>query len=172
MLFSRSKLEELGGLDCLSNVLAEDYVMGKMFQHGGYAVRVAPTVIENVTTGATLGSFVARQHRWAMLRCRLRPLAYVLEPVTSPLAMLPFAWLLLGGWALAWAVLLLLVRDVLQWFVVAGTRRAWMPLVLSPLREALSLWVWIRAPFCRHIAWRGHRVRLSSGSLAYAARRS
>jgi ceramide glucosyltransferase len=170
MLFSRSKLEELGGLECLSNVFAEDYVMGKMFQHGGYAVRVAPTVVENVTTGATLKSFVARQRRWAMLRCRLRPLAYVLEPVTSPLAMLPFAWLLLGPWAIGWAALLLFVRDVLQWLAVSGTRRAWMPFALSPLREVLSLCVWVRAPFCRHIAWRGHRVRLSSGTLAYAAR--
>jgi ceramide glucosyltransferase len=172
MLFSRSKLEELGGLDCLSNVFAEDYVMGKMFQHAGYAVRVAPTPVENVTTGSTLKSFVSRQRRWAMLRSRLRPLAYVLEPVTSPLAMLPFAWPLLGPWALAWAALLLLVRDVAQWLVIAGPRRIWMPLVLSPLREALSLWVWVRAPFCRHIAWRGRRVRLSSGTLAYAARRS
>jgi hypothetical protein len=105
-----------------------------------------------------------------MLRCRLRPLAYVLEPVTSPLAMLPFAWLLLGPWAIGWAALLLFVRDVLQWLAVSGTRRAWMPFALSPLREVLSLCVWVRAPFCRHIAWRGHRVRLSSGTLAYAAR--
>jgi ceramide glucosyltransferase len=170
MLFSRSKLEELGGLESLSNVLAEDYVMGKMYQHGGYAVRVAPTVVENLTTGATLGSFVARQRRWAMLRSRLRPLAYALEPITSPLAMLPFAWPLFGPWAIAWAALLLLVRDGVQWLLVAGPRKLWMPLALSPLREALSLWVWVRAPFCRHIAWRGHRVRLSSGSLAYEAR--
>ncbi|HEX4337340.1 MAG TPA: glycosyltransferase [Polyangiaceae bacterium] len=33
MLFSRTALDELGGLECLSNVIAEDYVMGKMFQH-------------------------------------------------------------------------------------------------------------------------------------------
>ncbi len=167
MLFSRSVLDELGGLECLSNVLAEDYVMGKMFQHAGYPVRVARTVVGNVASGATLSSFAARQLRWAMLRCRLRPLAYLFEPVTSPLAMLPFAAVLLGPWAFAWALSLLVVRDGGQWLVVAGRRDVGVAIGVSPLRELLSLWAWARAPFHRHLAWRGHRVRLSSGSLAY-----
>jgi ceramide glucosyltransferase len=172
MLFSKSALEELGGLESLSNVLAEDYVMGKMFQHAGYAVRVAPTAIGNVTAGATVSSFFARQLRWAMLRCRLRPLAYVLEPVTSPLAMLPFAAALLGPWAVAWAVLMLLVRDGLQWLVIAGRHGVLAAIALSPLREVLALAVFVCAPFHRHVAWRGRRVRLSSGTLAYASQRA
>jgi ceramide glucosyltransferase len=167
MLFSRRVLGELGGLECLSNVFAEDYVMGKMFQHAGYPVRVAPTVIDNVISGVTVRSFVQRQVRWSMLRCRLRPLAYVFEPVTSPLCMLPFAWVLLGPWALGWAAALLLVRDGLQWLTVSGRRGAVAAFALSPLREALALWAWVTAPFHRHIDWRGHRVRLSSGTLAY-----
>jgi ceramide glucosyltransferase len=170
MLFSRSRLEALGGLESVSNVLAEDYVMGKMFQHAGFSVRIAPTVVDNITTGSTLASFLGRQRRWAMLRWRLRPVAYVLEPLTSPLAVLPAAWVLLGPWAIAWAGVLLFTRDVGQWLLMSGPRRAWLPLLLSPVREAAALVVWLRAPFCRHVAWRGHRVRLSAGSVAYVAR--
>jgi ceramide glucosyltransferase len=167
MLFSRATLDELGGLECLSNVLAEDYVMGKMFQHAGYPVRLARTVVGNVVSGATLPSFMMRQVRWSMLRCRLRPLAYVFEPLTSPLAMLPFAWMLLGPWALAWASLLLLLRDAGQWLVLNGKRGVFTAIAVSPVREVLSLCAWACAPFLRHLAWRGHRVRISSGSLAY-----
>jgi ceramide glucosyltransferase len=169
MLFSRRVLETLGGLESVSNVLAEDYVMGKMFQHAGFTVRIAPTVVDNITTGTTLGSFLGRQRRWAMLRWRLRPVAYVVEPLTSPLAVLPAAWAIFGVWALAWAGALLVVRDVGQWLLISGRRRAWMPLLLSPMREAAALFVWVRAPFCRHVAWRGHRVRVSAGTVAYVA---
>jgi hypothetical protein len=167
MLFSRAALDRLG---CLSNVLAEDYVMGKMFQHAGCPVRVARTVVDNVISGATLESFVARQLRWSMLRCRLRPLAYLFEPVASPLAMLPFAYGLLGHWAIAWALTLLFVRDGVQWLVLTGRAGVGVALALSPVREALALWSWPWAPFHRHVAWRGHRVRISSGTLAYMKR--
>jgi ceramide glucosyltransferase len=168
MMFSRRTLDSLGGLDSLSNVLAEDYVMGKMFQHGGYAVRIAPTVIDDVNTGTTLHGFLSRNLRWAMLRFRLRPLAYLLEPLASPLAMLPVAWAAFGPWAVPWALALLFSRDAVQWMILDRGRTAGLPLLLSVLREALSLAVWVVAPFRKHVAWRGTRVRLSSGSVAYA----
>jgi ceramide glucosyltransferase len=144
--------------------------MGKMFQHAGYPVRVARTVVSNVVAGATVPSFFERQLRWSMLRSRLRPLAYALEPVTSPLALLPLAWAVMGVWAFAWAPALLLLRDVGQSAALGGEISSRM-LVASPLREVIGLLGWIHAPFRRHIAWRGHRVRLSSGSLAYVASR-
>lgn len=167
MLFSKGTFARLGGFESVANLLAEDYVIGKMFQHAGYEVRVARTVIDNVTTSTTLRAHYERNRRWAMLRWRIRPFAYFLEPVTSPLVILPLAWTLIGSSALVWAALLLVVRDVGQWILLSGPRRAWVPLVLSPIRELSALAVWLSAPFRRHVAWRGHRVRLSSGSVAY-----
>lgn len=167
MMFSKSTFGRLGGFESVANVLAEDYVIGKMFQHAGYAVSVAPTVIDNVTTSTTLRAHYERNRRWAMLRWRIRPFAYFLEPVTSPLVILPVAWALMGPLALGWAAFLLVVRDVGQWILLSGPRRAWVPLLLSPVREISALAVWLSAPLRRHVAWRGHRVRLSSGSVAY-----
>lgn len=169
MLFSRSALESLGGLGAVSNVLAEDYVIGKMFQHAGYSVKLARTPIENVTTGATVRSFLARSRRWAMLRFRLRPLAYLVEPISSPFALLPILWPMLGPWSLVWALALVTLRDVGQWLILGRKDRVWIPLALSVPREFLALFVWAQAPFRRHLAWRGTRVRLSSGSVAYAS---
>lgn len=168
MMFSRRVFERLGGFESVSHVLAEDYVMGKKFEHAGYEVRIAPIVLDNVTSGTTLQSFVARQLRWAMLRCRLRPTAYLFEPVTSPLVLLPVAWFCVGPAALLWAAVLFFARDVVQWVQLRGPSRLWLPFLLGPARDLLLLWVWLLAPWSRHVSWRGHRVRLSAGTLAYA----
>jgi ceramide glucosyltransferase len=166
-LFSRRRLERLGGLRRLSDVLAEDFVMGKTFAHAGERVVVAPTVLENVTRTMSLRDMAARHLRWSMLRFRLRPVAAALEPVTSPLALLPLAWLVLGPWALAWALALLAVRDVGGWVALRGPARWYLPLVLSPLRELVVLSAWAVAPFKQHVSWRGKRFRLGAGTLLY-----
>lgn len=170
MLFSRRQFEELGGFERVANVLAEDFVMGKMFQHGGLSVRIAPTVLENVTSAITVRAFLQRHLRWAMLRARLRPAAYLLEPVTSPLVMLPLALVVLGSTGVWWCFTLLALRDVGGWIALRGLSRAWIPVLLAPVRELAMLLVWIRAPFKRHVSWRGNRVRLGAGTLLYAAR--
>ncbi len=169
MLLSRSTFDRLGGFERVADVLAEDYVMGKMFQHAGYGVRIAPTVLENVTSSMTVSAFMQRHLRWGMLRWRLRPAAYVLEPLTSPLAALPLALVWLGPAGFALALGLLMLRDVGGWVALRGFRRAWVPALLSPVREVTMLVVWARAIFKRHIVWRGHRVRLGAGTLLFAA---
>lgn len=171
MMFSRRALASLGGLERVADVLAEDWILGKMFQHAGLPVRLAPTIVENVTTGTRVRGFVDRQLRWAMIRSRLRPLAQLLEVVTSPLALLPLA---LHAWgpviALAWMIAMLALRDVGGWVALRGLHRLWIPLFLSPLREVLMLIVWLRAPLKRHISWRGHRVRLGMGTFTFVAK--
>jgi ceramide glucosyltransferase len=168
MLFSRSTFEKIGGFERVANVLAEDFVIGKMFQHAGYKVRIAPTVLENVTSSMTVRAFLQRHLRWSMLRWRLRPVAALLEPLTSPLALLPVAVLAWGTAGVTWAVCLLMLRDVGGWIALRGWRRAWLAAALAPLRELCMLFVWARAPFKRHVVWRGHRVRIGAGTLLYA----
>ena len=166
-LFSRRRLERLGGLRRLSDVLAEDFVMGKTFAHAGGRIVVAPTVLENVTHSMTVRAMLARQLRWAMMRFRLRPLAAVLEPVVSPLALLPAALLLLGPWGIAWAAVLLALRDLGGWLALRGSARWYLPILLAPLRELLVLGVWCVAPLKQHVSWRGKRFRLGAGTLLY-----
>ncbi|MCC7381953.1 MAG: glycosyltransferase [Deltaproteobacteria bacterium] len=167
MFFQRSVFHRLGGLPSVANVLAEDYVIGKMFQHGGYRVGLARTVITNVVGPARVSTFFLRHLRWSMLRVRLHPVAFVLEPLASPLAMLPVAWWLLGPRALLWSLGLVLARDVGGWLLLRGGRRWYLPLLLAPLREALSLAIWVATPFVKNVAWRGHPVRVGAGSIAF-----
>lgn len=170
MMFSRAELDRLGGFERVADVLAEDYVIGKMFQHAGHRVLVAPVVLENTLGAMTLRAFAERHLRWSMMRFRLRPFAYLLEPLTSPLAVLPFAWAALGVWALPWAVAALFVRDVVGSVALRGLREVHRPLLFGWLREAVILGVWTAALFKRHIVWRGHRVRVGAGTLLFAER--
>ncbi|MBW2523753.1 MAG: glycosyltransferase [Deltaproteobacteria bacterium] len=172
MLLSRRRFERLGGFQRVADLLAEDYVMGKMFQHAGYRVRIAPTVLTNVTTGMSVLDFLRRHQRWAMLRWRLLPVAFTLEPLTSPVAILPLAWLVLGSMALPWAAALLILRDVGGWVALRGWRRAWIPALLAPLRDLCVLALWLRAPVKRHVRWRGTKVRVGAGTILYAPRRT
>ncbi len=167
-LFSRSALERVGGLCRLSCVLAEDFILGKMFENAGLRVVIAPTVLQNPNRDLSLRATFARHLRWAMLRWRLRPVAALLEPVTSPLLMLGFAWQLFGSAALLWFALVLAVRDLGGWVALRGWQRAWIPVLLGPVRELAAPCAWLVGAFKRHVTWRGQRLRLSAGTLLYA----
>jgi ceramide glucosyltransferase len=168
MLFSRSTFEKLGGFPRVADVLAEDFIIGKLFESAGLRACLGSCVVSNVTRDMTLRGFLARQLRWSMMRFRLRPFAAALEPLSSPLVVAAATSPALGVWALAVAALLLVIRDVGGWWALRGPQRLWVPLVLSPLRELLLTLVWLVAPFKRHVSWRGHRIRLDAGTLLFA----
>jgi ceramide glucosyltransferase len=170
MLLSRSELDALGGLSRVADVLAEDYVLGKIYQHAGRKVVVAPVVLDNVLGPMSLRTFAERHTRWAMMRFNLRPFTYLLEPLTSPLAMLPFAVVALGHGALLWAVATLFVRDVLASLALGGMRGIARPMLFGWAREVVALAVWTAAPTKRHVSWRGHRVRVGAGTMLFSAR--
>ncbi|HEY0466923.1 MAG TPA: glycosyltransferase, partial [Polyangiaceae bacterium] len=167
-LLSRITLDRLGGLSRLSYVLAEDFVLGKMFQNAGLRVLIAPTVLHSPNRELSLRAAFARHLRWSMLRWRLRPLAALLEPLTSPLLTLPFAYGLFGQFAWLWLLAMLAVRDLGGWLLLRGWGHAWLPILLGPLRELAAPCAWLLGAFKRHVTWRGQRLRLSSGTLLYA----
>ncbi len=174
ILFSRAELERLGGLEKVADVLAEDFVLGKMYQHAGFRLAVASTIIENVTGQVSTSRFFARQQRWAALRWRVAPAGFVLEGITSPFVLLLVA-VVFGGpdlvsWAVPWMLSLAIVRDLGGWLILRGLRRAWIPLLVLPYKEAISLAAWLTAPFARTITWRGRRLRLGAGTILYTAR--
>jgi ceramide glucosyltransferase len=166
-LLSRRELDAVGGFERLSDVLAEDFVLGKLFQHAGLKVTIAPAVLENVTRRLSVREFVARHLRWSMMRWRLEPGAAALEPLARPLALLPLAAAFLGAGGLAWCALLWLVRDVGGHLLLRGPKRIWAPLLLAPVSDLLMLLVWAWAPLKRHVTWRGSRLRLGAGTLLY-----
>jgi ceramide glucosyltransferase len=168
MIFRRSRFESLGGLESLSSVLAEDYVMGRMFKEAGYPVRVCSEVVRNVTVHTSVRAFFLRQLRWAMLRSRIKPLLYPFELLLNPIAVALFSFALgSGAWVFAWAFTLTLLRDLLQWLRLSGPRGIGA-VGLGVVKDLLMIAAWALAPFSGTVVWRGHKLRVSAGTRVYA----
>lgn len=172
MMFHRPTFETLGGLASVSTVLAEDFVMGRLYQSAGYHVVLARTLVDNVTRRTTVRRFLARQLRWNLIRSRMMGWTYPFEPLASPLLptllsplsgeLMPvFFWLGLG---------LTILRDGLQWWMLRGVRGLAAALPLGPVKELALTAVWAIAPFLRTVAWRGRRYRVGAGTRLYAER--
>jgi ceramide glucosyltransferase len=169
LLFRRAELERLGGFESVASLLAEDYVIARMFAEAGHRVEVAHEIIRSPTDRATVRSYLQRHVRWAAMRWRLSPLTLALEPFTRPLgaALAAAAMGLSPALALGWAIALMALRDGAAHGLMRGSKGLALALLSGPLREVLRLFITASAMVVRQVSWRGKRVRLSSGTRLY-----
>ena len=170
LMFRRSVFDALGGFESVKDVLAEDWVIGMMYQKAGYRIRISPTPLLNVNPDQSLYQCVERHSRWEMLRLRAAPHTWLLEILTVPLVMAGLAVAVGLPWVVAavWTAVITPIRDALHWRLLRGSFRGfWKAFPLIPFREVLHLSVWLVAPFRRHIVWRGNRLLVAVGSRLY-----
>lgn len=172
MMFRRSVLDSIGGLESVATVLAEDYIIGRMFRQAGYKVRIADGLIRNVNQATSVRRFYDRQLRWAMLRWRLKPFAFPAEVLINPitLALLSPLFGVASPWPFFWALAATFVRDGGAWLRLRGSEGLLAALPFGLVKDLVMTVVLLVAPWKRHVAWRGNRLRLSAGTRLYAER--
>lgn len=169
MLFRKSELESVGGLERVKDILAEDYILGRIYQKAGRGVLLSATTAENVNVSTTVDRFFSRHTRWLKMRAVIHPPAFVAELFANPVA-LAFAAVVTSGCRLDTAIPAVVVvasKVALDAWVVKRTRGVPMAarhLAFAPIKDLLLLAILPYAAISRSIEWRGVKLRLGWGS--------
>jgi ceramide glucosyltransferase len=169
MLFRRSELAEVGGLEIVRDVLAEDFVLGREFQRLGKKVLLSSTPVENVNQRIGLDRFLARHSRWLKMRAAIHVGGFLADLGANPVSLLVLAAALSGldpvfliGLAIALPVKLGL--DAFYIRAIRGHAMSTRYLVFAPFKDLLLGAVWFYAIFSRSVRWRGVKLRFGKDS--------
>lgn len=165
MLFRRSELAELGGLDAVKDILAEDYVLGDLYARAGKKALLSSTTAENVNVDASVDRFMSRHARWLKMRVVISIPAFVADLLANPVALATLATLLSGFDARIAAanVAIAAVKMAGDGWLVRRTRGTPMRLrhlLLAPVKDVLMGAMWPYAAVSRSIEWRGAKLRI------------
>ena len=161
----KQQITQIGGLAPWADYLADDFVLGSRIAAAGYRVHLSHTVVETMLPHRRLSETFHQQLRWArtiracsprgypgLLFAYAAPLA-ILPAMTDPnsaLALIALDCALIARFLGAWAAGVLVCRDkvVRNYF--------W----LLPVRDLLSLAIWLWSFLGSEVVWRQARFRL------------
>ncbi len=170
MALRRSDLRALGGFEAVKDVLAEDWVLGRMIGGVlGKRVAVARRPIRNVGRRRTLPQFAARYRRWAVLqRQAVGHAAYALQILLNPVVVAALA-AAVARTAEAFAALLLVC--VAKAALDGAAARMLRPggfslaqLAVVPLKDLVLGSAWLYGLVRRDVEWRGTRFVVARGT--------
>jgi len=169
MLLRRATLASLGGFAFLSQFLAEDQVCGEEVARGGQRVAVMPACIDNVLGAVTVRAFLARHLRWARIRRRMNPAAYVGELLLNPVFVALVGLVALRNREscalLAAALLGKAALDALAERAVGAGRPLLHYPVLTLAKDLFIGLAWFVPFFSAKVVWRGNRLRVGPRTL-------
>ena len=162
MALRRSLLDEIGGFHRVSNLLADDYELGRAVRDQGYEVVFPPSLIEHVCPEASARQMLVHELRWARTVGLIEPIGYIGSAITHflPLALIGSAFMGFSGGSLEVLAAVLAIRLGLVWHLgrMIGSDRS--ALWLAPFRDLLSFGVFITAFLGDRVEWRGTRLRV------------
>lgn len=170
LAISKRVLAEIGGLEPLSNFLADDYELGFRTFQAGYRVALAGIVVETFLPAYSFGQMYEHQLRWGRTMRDLRKSAYAGIAFTYGLPWAILAMLLAGfaPWSLGLLAIVAIARFVstyafCKWVVLDehSRRNLW----LVPLRDFIGVGVFVASFLGNTVTWRGEEFRLKDGVL-------
>ena len=165
MALRRETLARIGGLEALSNHLADDNMLGELVRAQGLTVALAPAVVATTVAEKCLGDLWRHELRWARTIRALEPIGFAASVLQYKLVWAALALAVapsvgtLTFFAALWAAGALIARGVERSLAphvkgLAFTAPVW----LLPLREALSVAVLIASYADNRVEWRGHHL--------------
>jgi ceramide glucosyltransferase len=175
MALRRADLEALGGFASVKDVLAEDFVLGRLIpERLGKRVVLARTVVSCVSVRRSVGGFVRRYARWSVMQRQCAGLpAYLGLLLLNPVVLGAVGLLLapsghhaaaLGAFCAARVAL-----DVAAAGLLGREPFRARALLAAPLRDLLAGAAWAHGLTSRVIEWRSNRLLVLRGSALQTA---
>ena len=167
---TRTALAAAGGLEPLSEFLADDYELGHRIAAAGYSVQLCGQTVETTVPPYRLPGFWNHQMRWARSTRDSRKLGYVGLGVTYCVPWALATVVASGGalWSFTLLTLALLARIAVALVVGVGILRdgqVLRDLWLLPLRDCFGLVFWLWSFAGDTVVWRGETFRLHEGRI-------
>lgn len=164
MAVRRDLLERIGGLEALGPYLADDHVLGELVVKAGRNVTLCPYTVRTSVPEKRFLDLCSHELRWARTKRAQAPAGYAFSCVMYAL---PFAFALLllaPGWP---SFTLFLYIATLRWFAHIAARGALRErrkprLWLVPVRDVMSLGIWLVSMFGRSVKWRDEKSRIAA----------
>ena len=169
MLFRKSELEEVGGLELVRDILAEDFILGETYTQMGKRVVLSGTTVENVNRDIPVTQFLGRHARWLKMRAAIHVGAFVADLLANPTPLLAAAFVtsafdLRVGAALLLVLPAKIALDAFHMRLARGSGMRLAHLLLAPMKDGLMALVWVYSIFSRSVVWRGTRLRFGRDS--------
>jgi ceramide glucosyltransferase len=166
-----SDIRALGGFGVVKDVLAEDFVLGRMIPEKlGKRVVLARSIVRSVSLRRSLSGFVKRYARWSVMQRQCAGLAcYLGLLLLNPLLLATLALLLapsrMTALALAACAAARIALDVAAGRVMREAPFAAWALPLIPFKDLLVAGAWLYGLTNRQIEWRSNRLTVLRGSV-------
>jgi ceramide glucosyltransferase len=158
----RETLQAIGGLQAISNHLAEDYRLGELIRGLGQRIELSHYVVKGLHHEKNLDALARHELRWMRTLRALRPRSFRLFFLTFALPLALFGAILAGvGSSLpvaAWILcgITIAARLALHFaHRVGGDRHMLSDVWLLPMHDLLICWVWFQSFLTSQVTWRG-----------------
>jgi ceramide glucosyltransferase len=158
----RQVLERIGGFKSIANQLADDYRLGELTRRLGLRTVLSEVVVDTLVTEGSFGELARHELRWLRTIRALRPMAYLFCFITFGMPVAVLGALLARG--AAPAIGMLGVTALMRLMLHAKMRSAGSAvrqIAVLPIRDALSLGLWLWSFSTRRVQWRDERFQVT-----------
>ena len=170
---TKKALAAMGGFEALLNRLADDYDLGTGIKRAGFATALSTYIPETQAPDYDLHGFWNHQIRWNRTVRDARPAGYAGLIFTFGIFWSLLAMVFSHGalWSSLFFAAVLGMRYLMAigaGGIALGDRFLMRDLWLLPLRDAMSMALWVASYFGKTVVWRGERFVLSRGTIQSA----
>ncbi|ODA44367.1 Ceramide glucosyltransferase [Thermodesulfovibrio sp. N1] len=168
MLMRKKDFEEIGGFNAVQDVLAEDYLIGKLMHEKGKKVVLSNYMIKNINEYWSIKRFFNRHTRWAKIRWKIGGVKYFTEPLANPVFIASLIPLFYAFSNLSLILLLLsvLIKTTGDYLVMRMIKeKPGIQIMFSPIKDLMSGIIWFVPFITSKVNWRGNLYLISENTV-------